>query len=113
MKECGVIEPQRLAGLRVFGERRPNCADPEPAPLSPFNFDAVGLTVLFHYGLIRSLKNLLPLQSKSVSEVPDIFPILLFKLRPDPRMNAIQHPATVSNERFASLSRWAQTKEVV
>src|SRR5262245_57164851 len=74
VEEGGMVEPQRLASLRVPGDSRADGAGAQPVPRLPLHLDAALPAVLLDLRLVGGLEDGLPGQAEAVAEVAHVHP---------------------------------------
>src|SRR5689334_6286543 len=109
MKEGRVVEPDQFAGLRMSGCGRADLSGSQAVAVFPFKFNS-GLTAIgFDHRPVLGLKDLFPSQPKPIAEVANVHPLLRDEALADGAVDALINPATVTDQRLASLLRRGHT----
>src|SRR5436305_15057808 len=102
MEEGRMVEPERLAGVRVFRDHRADGARAQPLPRLPLNLYPALRTVLLDLRSVGGLEDRLPGEAEAVAEVADVHPALGLEALAHRGIDAGEHPPTVGDRRLAA-----------
>src|SRR5579872_102062 len=111
MEEGRMVEPDRLAGLRMAGERRANRSRPQAVLLLPLGLDPIFAAMAFDRLLVGGLEHRLPGEAEAIPEIADVHPLPLGKAVPDLGRDPGQYLADIGDRSLPVLLRWLTTEE--
>src|SRR5215213_6129667 len=97
-----LIEPNHLAGARVPRDALAKLTGAQAVAGFPFKLDVLAPAVVFHFGFVLGLKDVLPRKIQAVAVVAHVEHTLLGEARADARADACVYAAAVSDRRLAT-----------